>query len=115
MRLNETLQICLLALANRFPDHVVDINETLLGPQYFGSAGWTVPNLLEMLQHTKPLLLQENAQLIINSQKCEIVLPHLSLELPAIFVHCRGKMPTSKGNIKSRLRVGIAGEAIVTR
>lgn len=108
MRLNETLQICLLALANRFPDHVVDINEASLGPQSFGAAGWTVPNLIEMLQHTKPSLLQEHAQLIINSQKCEISLPHLSLTQPALLVHCRGKIPASKGNIASRLPVGIA-------
>jgi hypothetical protein len=108
MRLNETLQICLLALANRFPDHVVDINEATLGLQSFGSVGWTVPHLIEMLQHTKPSLLQEHAQMTINSQKCEISLPHLSLTQPTFFVHCRGKIPVSKGNIASRLPVGIA-------
>ncbi len=111
MQLNETFQICLLALANRFPDHVVDINEALLGPQRFGSEGWTAPDLIEMFQQTNPSLLQMAAQLVVDSQRSELLLPTFSSEKPAIFVHCRGKVPTSKGNIETRTRVAVGALA----
>jgi hypothetical protein len=112
MQLNEKFQICLLALANRYPDHVVDINEALLGTQRFGSEGWLATDLIEMLQYNQPSLLQTPACLIVDEQKSEIFLLDTSKEVPAIFVHCRGKLPTTKGNIAARMRVTVAVGAI---
>ncbi len=102
MQLNERLEICLLALASRYPDHVVDINEAVLGPQPFGADGWTSHDMIELLQHTQPALLHAKAHLIITTQSSEVYLPDYSEQDPAIIVHCRGKIPTSKGNIRSR-------------
>jgi hypothetical protein len=107
MRLNEPFQICLLALANRYPEHVVDINEALLGPQRFGSEGWTAPELVEMLQESNPSLLQIDAQLVIDSQRSEILLLHISDEQPAVFVHCRGKIPARRGDTMAYSRVAV--------
>jgi hypothetical protein len=109
MQLNEPFQICLLALANRYPEHVVDINEALLGPQRFGSEGWTAPELIEMLQYSNPSLLYIDAQLVIDSQRSEILLLHISYEQPAVFVHCRGKIPARRSNVPagSRIAVGV--------
>lgn len=115
MQLNETLQICLLALANRYPDHVVDINEALLGTQRFGSEGWIAQDLIEMLQHTHPTLLHQQAQIIIDSQKSEIFLPEFSIQQPALLIHCRGKLPISKGNVEMRLHAGVAATVATVR
>src|SRR5579859_5644632 len=40
LRLTEKLQFCLLALASRYPRHIVNINEEILGPQILGAEGW---------------------------------------------------------------------------
>jgi hypothetical protein len=104
MQLNDTLQICLLALASRYPQHVVDINEDLLGPQLLGADGWSSLDVIEMLEHTAPDLLQAMAKLVVDTQKSEIYLIEHGEEIPAILVHCRGKVPIYKGNEAVRRR-----------
>ncbi|QBD77711.1 hypothetical protein EPA93_17615 [Ktedonosporobacter rubrisoli] len=46
-----------------------------------------------MLQQSSPDLLSAMALLIIDTQKSEIYLIEHSEYTPAIFIHCRGKMP----------------------
>jgi hypothetical protein len=50
LRLTENVQICLLALASRYPHYLVDINEAVLGPQRLGAEGWRAEDLIEWLQ-----------------------------------------------------------------
>ena len=101
MQLNERLEICLLALASRYPDHVVDINEAVLGHQQHGADGWTARDLIEQLHSTQSTLLYKQAHLIIDTQMSEIYLPDYSEQTPAIFVHCRGKIPTPKRELQA--------------
>ncbi|MBV9713220.1 MAG: hypothetical protein JO011_20140 [Ktedonobacteraceae bacterium] len=102
MQLSERLEICLLALASRYPDHVVEINEVVLGPQPLGAEGWTAHDMIELLRHTQPVLLDTQADLIINTQESTIYLTEYSAQTPALHVHCRGKLPTLKGNVETR-------------
>ena len=102
MYLNDRLQVCLLALASRHPDHVVDINEAVLGSQNLGAAGWTALDIIELLEHVKPDLLQAAARLVVDTQKSEIYLLDHSEKIPAIYVHCRGRIPSCRGNLASR-------------
>ncbi len=101
MQLNERLEICLLALASRYPDHVVDINESVLGHQRSGADGWTARDLIEHFHRTQSTLLYAQAHLIIDTQMSEIYLPDYSEQTPAIFVHCRGKIPTPKRELQA--------------
>lgn len=102
MQLNERLEICLLALANRYADHVVDINEEVLGPQSLGAEGWLSLDMIEFLHLTNPVLLDAQADLIIDTQESVIYLPAYSAQIPALHVHCRGRLPALKGNVESR-------------
>lgn len=102
MQLNERLEICLLALANRYPDHVVDINEDVLGPQSLGARGWTVHDMIELLRLTHPALLDIEADLVINTQESAIYLHTYATPTPALHIHCRGKLPALQGNIAAR-------------
>jgi hypothetical protein len=104
MQLNERLEICLLALANRYSDHVVDINEEVLGSQSLGAEGWTACDMIELLRFAQPALLDAQADLIINTQESTIYLSEYSVRTPALHVHCRGKLPPLKGNVESRLQ-----------
>lgn len=96
MQLMDKLQICLLAIASRFPYHVVDINEDVLGEQSFEATGWTSLGIIEQLERTAPQLLQAKALLIVSQQKSEIYLVGHSKHVPALMVHCRGRLPASK-------------------
>jgi hypothetical protein len=102
MQLNERLEICLLALANRYSNHVVDVNEEVLGPQSLGAEGWTAHDMIELLRYTHPVLLDVQADLIINTQESAIYLSEYWIHTPALYVHCRGKLPALKGNLASR-------------
>ncbi len=93
MQLNDRLQICLLALASRYPDHIVDINEAVLGTQPFEAAGWMAQDMIELFQQTTPELLQAMAHLVVDPQKSEIYLTEYCRILPAFLVHCRGRLP----------------------
>jgi hypothetical protein len=96
MQLNDSFQVCLLALASRYPEHVVDINEAILGPQSRGAEGWTSLDVIEMLQETTPEVLQATARLVVDTQKSEIYLIEHSEEIPAVLVHCRGRLPRNR-------------------
>jgi hypothetical protein len=102
MYLTDRLQICLLALSSRYPEHVVDINEAVLGSQSLGAEGWSSLGLIELLECTQSELLQTIAYMVIDTQKCEIYLPEYATQMPAFFIHCRGKIPCCKGNVITR-------------
>ena len=102
MDLNERLEICLLALANRYPKHVVEINEDVLGPQSLGAKGWTAHDMIEFLRLTHPTLLDMEADLVINTQESAIYLHTYAAQTPVLHIHCRGKLPVLKGNVATR-------------
>lgn len=105
LRLTEKVQICLLALASRYPHHLVDINEAVLGHQGLGAEGWRAEDLIEWLQHTAPQLLQAKACLEVTSQRKGIYLLERSEAIPAFWVHCGEageKMPPFRGNMTAR-------------
>ncbi len=102
MQLNERLEICLLALANRYPDHVVDINEDVLGPQSLGAKGWTARDMIELLRLIHPEVLDIEADLIINTQESAVYLHTYTTQTPVLHIHCRGKLPALQGNITTR-------------
>lgn len=102
MLLNERLEICLLALANRYADLVVDINEDVLGLQSLGADGWTAHDMIEFLRLTHPALLDMPANLTITMQESTIYLSEYSTCTPALYIHCRGKLPPLKGNVTAR-------------
>jgi hypothetical protein len=105
LRLTESLQICLLAFANRYPHHLIDINEAVLGPQQLGAEGWRAEDLVAMLQRTAPEMLHEEARLEVNVQRRGLYLPGRSQQTPAFWLHCgeKGeKMPPARGNTAVR-------------
>ena len=105
LRLTENLQICLLALASRYPRHLIDINEAVLGPQQLGAEGWRAEDLIALLQRTAPEMLHEEARLEVNIQRRGLYLPGRSEQTPAFWIHCgeKGeKMPPARGNMAMR-------------
>lgn len=86
LRLNEPLQICLLAVASRYPEHCLEMNEEVLGPQDVGTEGWRARELIVLLQNTAPALLQEEARLEVTLQRRGIYLLKCSEEMPAFWV-----------------------------
>jgi hypothetical protein len=106
MELYDTLQICLLSLASRYPDHVVDMNEELLGPQKLGARGWLALDMIEQLESTQPELLRTMAHIVVDTQKSEIYLLEHDEELPAFLIHCRGRLPGCQGDAKTRRTTG---------
>jgi hypothetical protein len=93
MYLHDSLQICLLALASRYPDHIIDINEAVLGRQMFGCQGWTADEVIALFKDQAPHLLHKKARMMIDQCRCVIHLPEYSEEQPAFWLHCRGKLP----------------------
>ena len=102
MRLNETLQICLLALISRYPEYMLDINEDLLGRQSLGKDGWNASDLLELLQSTQPEILHSKALLVLDQQERSMYLLSQSAEIPALCIHGQGKLPPYQGNMAVR-------------
>jgi hypothetical protein len=105
LRLTESLRICLLALASRYPDHIIDINEQVLGPQSLGTSGWRASDLIELFQSTAPEVLQAQARLEVNSQGKGIYLLEQSEQTPALWIHCGdpgGRRPAYQGNVEAR-------------
>ena len=105
LQLTEKLQICLLALASRFPHHSITINEAILGPQTLGAEGWKAVDLIELLEKTSPQLLQTKARLEVNSQRKGIYLQERSEEVPAFWVYCGEmgeKLPPARDDMAPR-------------
>ncbi len=88
LQLNEKLQLCFLALANRYPYHCITINEEILGPQTLGAEGWRAEDLIELLQNTSPQLLKAKARLEVTGQRKGIYLLERSEDVPAFWVYC---------------------------
>lgn len=87
MKLQENLQICLLAIASRYRESTLVINEEVLGSQSFRKQRCGPVELLERLQSDEPRLLQEQAQLVIDKQECVIYLVEQSRSTPAFWLH----------------------------
>lgn len=104
MQLNENIQICLLALASRYPESIIDINEAVLGPQPLGAEGWRVQDILELFQTTTPHVLHTKATLVLNEQESMLYLVDVDPQkhLPALRIHCHGKISPSQGDMRSR-------------
>jgi hypothetical protein len=105
LQLEATLQICLLVLASRYPRHIVDINEKVLGPQSFEANGWTASDIIEIFESRAPQMLQAMARLENNTQRKGIYLLERSEETPAFWIHCGEygeKMPPYQGNLSAR-------------
>ena len=102
MQLHENLQICLLALMHRQPDHVLDINETIVGPQRYGAEGWRASDVIEMLVQTSPELLRASACLSMDGQETVVYLTARSEKIPAFWIYCQGKIPPCQGNMRAR-------------
>jgi len=105
LRLSENLQNCLLALASRYPHHIVDINEQVLGPQNLGASGWRAADLIELFQSTAPGLLQARACLEVNAANRGIYVLERSEQTPALWVHCGmpgEKMPVYQSDFATR-------------
>ena len=113
MKLDDTLQVCLLALASRYPKHVIDINENVLGLQQLGAEGWTAEGLIELLEHMHPELLQTTASIVIDIQRSEIYLPRYDPAIPVFLIHCRGKIPGCKGDASSRQITSVTGTIVI--
>ena len=117
LQLNESLQICLLALDSRYPRNIVDINEEVLGPQSLGAEGWTASDIIELCQNMAPQMLQAKARLVVNAQRRGIYLIELSEEKPALWIHCGvggEKVPPYKGNMAARLGNQASGHGQVS-
>jgi hypothetical protein len=93
MKLNDNLQICLLALASRCPNSTMDINEEVLGFQSDKTEGYTPSELIELLQHTHLQVLHAPARLVVDAQEKSIYLVEYSQETPAVRPHCRESTP----------------------
>ena len=89
MKLNENLQICLLATASRYPTSTMDLNEEVIGPQCPKAGEYTPSGLLELLQSNAPQMLSAPAQLVVDAQESVIYLVEQSKQVPAFWIHCR--------------------------
>lgn len=103
MQLNDCLRVCLLALSSRYPDHMLDINEELLGSRNLDAGCRTALDLIEVLERISPDLLLAEARLVVDSQKSDIYLVDYSEVVPALVVHCRGRLPLYEPHILSVL------------
>jgi hypothetical protein len=93
MYLHDKLRVCLMALANRYPDSLIESNSAILSPQAVCPGCRTVLDTLAWLRRTQPALLERAATLVIDTQKCEIYLADNDEQGPAYWIHCRGKLP----------------------
>ena len=89
MKLHENLQICLLAIAARYPKCTLDINEEVLLPQSLQKQRCTPIELMDRLQSQAPQLLQAPAQLMVDAQERAIYLVEQSQHIPAFWLRFR--------------------------
>ena len=109
MKLNENLQICLLATASRYPTSTMDLNEEVIGPQCPKAGEYTPSGLLELLQSNAPQMLSAPAQLVVDAQESVIYLVEQSQQVPAFWIHCRER--TQEEEIASLRRENAALKA----
>ena len=109
MKLNENLQICLLAIASRYPDSTLDINQEVLGPESFQTEKCSPLDLMERLQSHAPQLLHVPAQLVVDAQERAIYLVEQSQQTPAFWIRYRER--TQEEEIASLRRESAAPKA----
>jgi hypothetical protein len=109
MKLNENLQICLLATASRYPTSTMNINEEVIGPQCPRTGECTPSGLLELLQSNTPQMLSAPAQLVVDAQESVIYLVEQSQQVPAFWIHRRER--TQEEEIASLRRENTALKA----
>jgi hypothetical protein len=95
MRLNETLHNSLMAVAYRYPQYIVDIDEDAWGNQHVELHAQTPLELVEELQASAPELLHASASVVCDTYRCELRVPDLSEEKPAILFHFPPVLATS--------------------
>ncbi len=93
MYLNENLQICLLAVQNRYSQHTIDFDNEIIPFPDGEAKDWTAQELLIFFRETIPHLLQSPAHLNIDESHSEMYLLLHSKKKPAFYIHCRGKIP----------------------
>lgn len=93
MTLYEPLHICLLATEHRYPQHVMEFNEDVLGPIERETKGWKAIEMLDFLEDVKPGLLEAMALLVVDGQESSIYIPAYSKCKPAFQVHLSGHIP----------------------
>lgn len=103
MMLDETLHNCVVAVANRYPQYVVDIDEALLGDQSAKLHEETPLELLEQLQDFAPELLYVSAHVECDTYRCELRVLDLSEERPAFLFHFPRVLATSPSLISLSL------------
>jgi hypothetical protein len=97
MKLHENLQLCLLALASRFPDDIVEVDEAVLDLHISAPDGLTPQDMIEVLYRTNPQLLQTEACLVMNAQESTIYLLACSERMPAFWIHCPASVSSHEG------------------
>lgn len=96
MYLNDTLQVCLLALDSRYPRYKLDINVAVLQIYdvekqiWIKTHGWKVHSIIRTLEKVAPTLLRSPAYLLMDACNRAIYLPEYSLREPAFHVDCCG-------------------------
>lgn len=103
MKLNEMLKLCLLALDSRYPESVLEINETVLGHQRFWTEACSPVEMLEVLQQYAPQLLHMHACLVIDAGQSAIYLVGQCEEVPAFWVYCGGCSPSQRAKQLQRV------------
>ena len=88
-KLDESLAICLLAVASRYPDSLVEINKDILNRSDLWEGLCTVEQALHHLQVQAPQLLQAPARLLIDEGQAisAIYLLDRSQEVPAMHLY----------------------------
>ena len=93
MKLDEILQICLLALQSQYAECVIEGNAAVLREIAPGSEAVSATEMLATLQDKAPHLLQAPARMVIDEQKSEISLLDRSEDVPAFRIYCGGHSP----------------------
>jgi hypothetical protein len=96
MELHEMLKLCLLALESRYPESVVEVNETLLGHPSFWGEACAPTAVLEALRLHAPQLFLAPARLVIDQGQSAIYLVERSEREPAFWVYCGGCTPSQR-------------------
>ncbi len=88
-KLNESLEICLRAVASRYPDSLVEINQDLLDPSDLWEGLCPVEQVLEHLHVHAPQLLHVPARVLIDDEQAisAIYLLDRSQEVPSFYLY----------------------------
>src|SRR5258708_16411507 len=97
MKLHENLRLCLLALASRFPDNLVEIEEVILDLHISAPDGLTPQDMIGALYRTNPQLLQTEACLVMNAPASAIYLLASSEQMPAFWIHSPASVSSHEG------------------